>query len=577
MVKKILPIIFLFILASILLLVFTYELAYLHKIYPNVKISGIPVGNLNKQDAQQKIRRRVTADLPANITLTDGQQNWTIATKTLKIEFDYQTAAEGAYQIGRRGSLKQRFQEKIAAWQGKIDQNLPLSFSQGNLDNHIDVIEKNVRQEGQPFYLSIQNDQIQVHPSQPGQALNKRKTKNLIIQQIKTRQTQPISLPVTAVNPPLEQKEINQIVQTAQNLLGKKLVLRTEQELYVWPDVTLISLLHPNELIFRERLTAKIDELAEQVKKPAQNALFKFDSGRVTTFQEAQTGQALIKDEALPLLEEKLQQLEKESGSQVTIKLPVRTVSPEITTAAANNLGIKEKIGQGVSYFRGSIAPRVHNIKTAAAQFNGILVAPEETFSFNKTLGEVTQATGYQTAYVIKDGRTQKGVGGGVCQVSTTFFRAALNAGLPILERQAHAYRVSYYEQESKVGFDATVYSPQPDLKIENNTPAHILIQTEFYPKEYKLVFEVFGTDDGREVEISNYKTWGSSPPPPPLYIEDDTLPAGEVKQIDWPAWGLKAQFDWKVTKNDQTIAEETFYSNYRPWQAVYLKGIKED
>jgi len=237
-------------------------------------------------------------------------------------------------------------------------------------------------------------------------------------------------------------------------------------------------------------------------------------------------------------------------------------------------LGIKELVGLGKSKFVGSIPSRIHNIKLAASKFNGILVKPEEIFSFNQILGEVSKETGYEQAYIIKEGQTVLGDGGGVCQVSTTLFRAALNTGLPILERQAHAYRVGYYEQDSPPGFDATVFSPSPDLKFKNDTPGHLLIQTKFDGNNKTLVFEIYGTKDNREVYISKPVISGTTPPPEDLYIDDPTLPSGKIKQIDWKAWGAKVWFDYKVTRDNQEIFSKRFYSNYRPWQAKFLRGI---
>ena len=214
-----------------------------------------------------------------------------------------------------------------------------------------------------------------------------------------------------------------------------------------------------------------------------------------------------------------------------------------------------------------------HNVALTAAKLNGILLAPGETFSFNQTIGDVSAETGFQQAYIIKEGRTVLGDGGGVCQDSTTMFRAALDAGLEIVQRNAHAYRVSYYEQNSPAGIDATVYSPSPDFKFKNDTPAHILIQTTVNTGANYLKIEVYGTSDGRVSTISNARLWDQVPPPPALYQDDPSLPNGQVKQIDWEAWGAKAAFDWKVVRGSETLHEKTFYSNYRPWQAVYLRG----
>ena len=152
-------------------------------------------------------------------------------------------------------------------------------------------------------------------------------------------------------------------------------------------------------------------------------------------------------------------------------------------------------------------------------------------------------------------------------------FRAALNAGLEIIERHPHSYRVGYYEQNSPVGVDATVYSPSTDFKFKNDTPTHILIQTQVDLTKNYLKVEIYGSSDGRKAVLSNFRLWGQTPPPPDLYVDDPTLPAGQTKQIDWKAWGAKAAFDWTVERSGEIIHQKTFYSSYQPWQAVYLRG----
>jgi len=190
-------------------------------------------------------------------------------------------------------------------------------------------------------------------------------------------------------------------------------------------------------------------------------------------------------------------------------------------------------------------------------------------------VGEISAATGYKQAYIIKEGQTILGDGGGVCQTSSTLFRAVLAAGLPIEARTAHAYRVSYYEQNYQVGFDATVFQPTPDFKFTNDTPGYVLIQTEFDEAKKYLAFAFYGTNDGRKVEMSKVRMWDVTPPPPDLYIDDPNMPIGKVTQTEHRAAGAKVAFDWKVTRGEEVLQERTFYSNYRPWQAVYLRGTK--
>src|SRR3989344_778584 len=317
-----------------------------------------------------------------------------------------------------------------------------------------------------------------------------------------------------------------------------------------------------------------IDELASRIDIPVEEALFQFEKGRVTAFRASKEGRAVQKEESLARFEEAVKALPRAPTNYIVINLPVYTIKPTATTDKVNTFGIKELIGRGYSEFTGSIPGRVHNIALAASRLNGILIPPGETFSFNGAVGDISAATGYQSAYIIKEGRTVLGDGGGVCQVSTTLFRAALAAGLPIVERHAHAYRVKYYELAGfKPGLDATVFSPTVDFKFKNDTLAHILIQTKTDTKNQTLTFELYGTHDGRSSEINNHKVWAATSPPPPLYQDDPTLKTGETKQVDWAAWGAKASFDYRVTRGNEVLQDTTFVSNFRAWQAVYLKG----
>ena len=132
---------------------------------------------------------------------------------------------------------------------------------------------------------------------------------------------------------------------------------------------------------------------------------------------------------------------------------------------------------------------------------------------------------------------------------------------------------MGYYEQDSKPGIDATVFSPSADLKFQNNTENYILIQTKVDTKKLTMEVDIYGTADGRQVSLSEPRISGYVPAPATLYVDDPTLPAGTMKQIDWSAPGTKAAFDYKVEKGGQIIFEKTFYSNYQPWRAVFLRG----
>ena len=344
----------------------------------------------------------------------------------------------------------------------------------------------------------------------------------------------------------------------------------------------LISFLKLNEFNFNSQIEyddSLIKEFISNAKDkydhPAKNALFKFENNKVTSFRKEVFGLEIQEETFISDIDNAIDKLKGHPNNQI-VTLPAKKISPEITLASANNFGIEEEIAVGVSNYTHSIPERIHNVILASSKFNGILIPKNKIFSFNDTIGDISSYTGYKPAYIIKEGKTVLGDGGGVCQVSTTLFRAALNAGLPIVERHAHAYRVGYYENDSKPGLDATVFSPSVDLKIKNDTNAYILIETEVDEENNLLYFRLFGKKDNRRSEISNISLWDVSPPPPPKYQDDPTLKKAVTKQIDFPAWGAKASFDYKVYKDKKLTIDEKYYSYYKPWAAVFSVGTAD-
>lgn len=352
----------------------------------------------------------------------------------------------------------------------------------------------------------------------------------------------------------------------------------------VFSDISLIVTAYLSGVYLQEayhyseaKLLTALEPIVAKLYVNPIDAVFAFQNDKVTTFKQSSDGQ----EADLEAVKNKLTSyftkvMLSDKPQTIAISIPIKILKPNITTEKVNNLGIKELIGEGVSFFQHSIPSRAYNVTLAATRLNGILIAPNVVFSFNKALGDISAFTGYKQAYVIQNGKTVLGDGGGVCQVSTTLFRALLNAGLPIVERHAHAYRVGYYEQNSPPGLDATIYIPSIDLQFRNDTGKYILVQTSIDPNTQKLTFSLFGTSDGRKVALSEPVVTNRIPPLPDIYQDDPTLQKGTVKQIDFGAEGAKVSFTRQVTKDGSTIISDKFVSNFQPWRAVYLRGTKE-
>ena len=332
--------------------------------------------------------------------------------------------------------------------------------------------------------------------------------------------------------------------------------------------------LSPSYTFNPEKLTTLLRPLAQKTTVEPVNAVFSFQNNRVTAFKPSSDGQEMDMENLQKAVQEKIPYVfATDKPHNFVVPIRIKTVHPKITTNEANNLGIKELIGMGTSLFQHSAASRIYNVELAASRINGALVAPGDVFSFDKTVGDISSLTGYQQAYVIANGKTVLGDGGGVCQVSTTLFRAALNTGLPIVERHAHAYRVGYYEEDSPPGIDATIYVPSVDLKFKNDTGHYILIQTAIDPATLRLTFYLYGTSDQRQVHMTTPLVTNQTPPPAPLYTDDPNLPTGTLQQTDFAAGGADVSFTRTVTRDGKTIIADTYTSNYQPWQAAYLRG----
>lgn len=304
---------------------------------------------------------------------------------------------------------------------------------------------------------------------------------------------------------------------------------------------------------------------------PVVEPKFRLVGKKVVEFRQGSPGQSVDRE----ILGNRVVTSTLSSSVDTTIEIPLVAIAPTTPSGdiSAESLGVKERIGHGTSRYRGSIASRKHNIKITAERLDGVLIKPGDTFSFNDTVGDVSRETGYKEAYVIKDGRTVLGDGGGVCQDSTTLFRTVMNAGLPVVERRAHSYRVGYYEQDSPPGFDATVFAPTTDFKFKNDTPAYLLIQATANHTTDTLTIDLWGMSDGRVATTTKPIVTDVIPPPEDLYQDDPTLPAGTVKQVDWKAPGAKVTFTYSVTRQGEELLKKTFVSLYRPWQAVFLRG----
>ena len=527
-----------------------FELRYWGKVYPGVKIIEVK---------------------STKLVLVWGTSKWEISPESIDLEYDGQQTKNAAVKVGRTGNLIHDLRFKIQAIKKGVEIPPVFTLDENKLIAAMASVSAQIDIPAKEPEVVVVRRKIEVTQGENGQQVDDRELLVKIKQGLQTGNRREIQIPVKNLSPKISPEQMNDLRIRAEKLVGKRITIKYDWQSYVAQDDQVISWLEVGGWK-KPAIEAWVAGIAESLDRPAQNAHFRYlGSGKVEEFAPAQEGVVVKQNELTKMVIGGLNQIDK----GVNLEIPVITTQPTIKTSSVNTLGIKERLARGESDFSGSIPNRIFNLKKAAGNMNGILVAPGEVFSFNKYVGDISAAGGYRQAYVIKEGKTILGDGGGVCQVSTTVFRAALNAGLNITLRKQHAYRVSYYELDQKPGVDATVYAGDTDLRFINDTDGWILIVGEADSKNLYMKMEIYGTSDGRTTEITNHKVWDASPALPTVYYPTYDLPSGVKQQIDWLVGGIKAEFTNVVKDKDgQVIREQKFFSNYRPWSAKYMVGI---
>lgn len=595
--SRLIPI-FIYILVGILSVVFLLVVLWLFlfdKIYPGIKIAGADVSLLNLSQAKIKVDQTVKNRLNQNLqfTYSGNGENFTFNLTPDDVIIDSQTALTESFALGHQ-------QFYFRPYQTNINVTFKPSF-----DYKLQTISTEINQPPIDSQIKVDGEQIVVTPSQEGTEVDQHEIKNQITAFLNGQGNPETTIKTKASPPKLSYETAIKIKKRLDEIKLEPLKLTFKDKVYTLTINDLVSLIDlqssqptlasfningqainlasvdisnqtltdTNLTLNQQKVSNYFRTIAVSIDRPSQEPLFSVEDTsdpnkpKIKEFQPPVEGQTLDIAMAITRLNDALL-----TSNKQTIELPVQITAPK--NKLVNDYGIKELIGRGQSNFAGSIEGRIYNVGLAASRINGILIAPGEEFSFVNTVGDISGASGYKQAYVIKSGRTVLDDGGGVCQVSTTVFRAALNSGMPITNRVAHAYRVGYYEQGYPPGLDATIFSPTVDFKFKNDTGRHILIQAK--TAGTTLTVDFYGTSDGRVANVTTPVITSVTPAPPELRQDDPTLPKGTVKQVDWAASGANVVFKRTVTRGGQTIIDETFRSNYRPWQAVYLVGTKE-
>jgi vancomycin resistance protein YoaR len=571
-----------------------YQLRYAGKIFPGVKVAGIDVSGLKPAEASALAQSQFTYPKAGRLLLQDQDKAWLAAPVDLGLYLDPETTASAAYEIGRSGTIGDRLSAQFQAWREGIEIAPVLVFDQRTAFSYLTALAYQVDQPVVEASLSLNGTEVDVRPGQPGRQLDLPASLALITAQVQTLRDGSVPLVVNPTQPAI--LDASEQADLARRILSEPLTLTLPEGQpgidgapWVFDQATLAAMLNIEKVVTPEgkptfQVTLNSDtlrqfmyDLAPKLAMGPQNARFIFndDTHQLEVIQSAVIGRELNVENTIQAVQEKLSAGEHSIPLAFDISEP-----PALDTTTGADLGITELVHAETSWYYGSSADRIQNIKAAASRFHGLLIPPYTTFSMAEALGDISLDNGYAEAMIIIGGQTIKGVGGGVCQVSTTLFRTVFFAGYPIVERYPHAYRVYYYEKVAGnhinpklSGLDATVFVPIVDFKFTNDTPYWLLMETYVNPGSSSITWKFYSTKDGRSVEWDTTGPTNIVPAPDDLYRENPDLPSGTVKQVDWSADGADVTVVRKVYKDGNLYLDDVIRTHYQPWQAVFEYG----
>jgi hypothetical protein len=261
-------------------------------------------------------------------------------------------------------------------------------------------------------------------------------------------------------------------------------------------------------------------------------------------------------------------------GQQVQLGLLGRQYLEQSSVPAAARRPMPQLavLGTATTSYFGSYSERVNNIARGAGRMNGLVVQPGGTFSFNASIGDTGSESGFVDGYAIVGGRLEKVVGGGICQLSTTLYRAVFNAGLQIVSRRNHSYVINFYENVA--GWDATVFAPYTDFKWRNDSAGPVWIFTSTNPDKATVTYSLFGYPDGRKTTMVGPQVTNVVQPGKANWQFDPTLAKGQVRQLVHGRPGMDVSMQRVVTAADgKVLFRDNLPSKYKPWEDFYLYG----
>jgi vancomycin resistance protein YoaR len=539
------------------------------RIASGVRIAGVDVGGLSAAGARAELRRRASAVAGVPLSVHVGRRTFSVARSEIGVRPDWATAAAAA--ISRSGGFGPiRGLRRLYLRAAGSDVAVPVAIDRARLDALVARLAAPVDSPHRDAAVRLAGLRPQIVPARAGVVVDRRAAKRLLTAAIVSFDRDPVTVPLSQDLPRVSRADLVPVAARVRTVLSGPVRLALGPTRYRIPRWRLAGLL---ELPSRGARTLRIagraadayfSRLQKVVDTPPRDAGFEpLDNGKVRVVPAVD---GIVLD--VPRTAARLLAAARSTTHRIA-DIAVSTAEPKLTTAEAQRMGIREVVSSYETFF-GGVPNRIHNVQVVSHLIDNALIAPGRTFSFNATTGDRNAAKGFLEAPVIINGELQTGLGGGVCQVSTTVFNAAYEAGLPITARTNHALYISHYPQ----GRDATVDYPDVDLRFVNDTGHWLLLRTRV--SYSSLIVGLYGTNLHRRV-VSETAPLRVTGPPPLQRVKDPTLPKGQKVVEDPGSPSLATSVRRRVyTASGKLLYDNVWYSSYRSTPEIVRVGAKK-
>jgi vancomycin resistance protein YoaR len=550
------------------------------RVHPGVSVGGVAVGGKMPTEVVAALKAALPAKATARpVRVAAGSKSWSVSAKEIDASFDYAALLGSAMAVGRSGGFWGSVGQRLGAWFGGKALPAPAIADKDKLDGVIGKIAAEVDVPAKDASLSVTKNGVTLNPSATGISLDRTRLRRELLSAFISEGAPTVAAKADTAQPKISDaaaKSAQAVVETMVSApatvtykakhwtlsiaeLAKMIKLQSVQSTSAagsgWVLVPTIGAHEASKTI--------VPKVGVALGNAPKDARFVARGGSVTIMAS--------KDGVGPDVEEfaaSLTTVLKNPDRGRTVELRTKVTPPKLTTEAAREMGIHERIASFTTEYSSGVPERVNNIHVLGDALDGKLVAPSSSFSFNGAVGERTAAKGYKEANAIVKGKLVPQLGGGICQVATTMFNAVFMSGFPVIERENHSFYISHYP----TGRDATVSWGGPDLRWKNPTTHWVLVAVSYTSDS--ITVSLYGTSPGYDVTYETGK-FTNVVPFKTEKVSDPALQAGVQSVVDPGVDGKKVVVTRTVKKNGQVVRVDTFTSNYTPKAATTHVGTK--